>query len=177
MYSGNSDRLLDAIDEVGREHVVFIKPNLDTRHSSTLLVSHRGRWTAARLALRVSQIPDLAGRNAVVAIDELQFFDPEIVDVLEHLRSRGRRIVAAGLDLDFLRRPFGIVPQVMEMADSVTRLQATCHQCGGLANFTQRLLDGKPAPEHEEVIKVGGTDLYEARCAQCYEEARTALVA
>jgi thymidine kinase len=98
------------------------------------------------------------------------------VGVLEDLRDRGRQVVAAGLDLDFLRRPFGVVPEVAEISDSVTRLRATCHRCGRPADFTQRLIGGEPADAEDEVIRVGGATLYEARCADCYQEARSAVL-
>jgi thymidine kinase len=176
MYSGKTERLLEAVRTLGRENVVLIKPVVDTRHSSALLVSHGGRFAAARPVVGLEAIPQLVGRTEVIGIDELQFFEEGIIEVLEDLRDRGRTVVAAGLDLDFLRRPFGVVPQVAEMADSVTRLRATCHRCGGPADFTQRLVGGAPAAPDDEVIKVGGAALYEARCGSCYEDARAPVL-
>jgi len=176
MYSGKTDRLLDAVETFGRGNVAFIKPHLDTRHAPRLLVSHGGRFAAARPVMGLDRLLDVAGRSPVIAIDELQFFDEAVVTQLQALRAHGRRIVAAGLDLDFMRRPFGVVPRVAEIADSHTRLRAVCDRCGRPADFTQRLAGGRPASPGDSVVKIGGSTVYKARCGDCYEHVGAAVL-
>jgi thymidine kinase len=105
----------------------------------------------------------------VVAVDEVQFFDDSVVDVVQDLADQGIRVICAGLDLDFRGRPFGPTPMLMAVAEYVTKLQAICLRCGGAASRTQRLIDGRPAHEDEPVIRVGAAEHYEARCRHCHE--------
>lgn len=105
----------------------------------------------------------------VIAVDEVQFFDQEIVEVLSSLADKGYRVIAAGLDMDFRGEPFGVVPNIMAIAESVTKLQAVCSVCGSPASRTQRLIDGKPASYDDPVILVGASESYEARCRHHHE--------
>src|SRR5207247_82296 len=109
----------------------------------------------------------LAGHHDLVVVDESQFFDHELVAVIGEFRRGGTHIVAAALDLDFRGEPFGVVPTLVEEADVVHRLTATCGACGSRATLTQRILNGAPAPLEDEVVRVGGTELYAPRCASC----------
>ena len=124
---------------------------------------------------RPEDIPGLAEGYDAVGIDEVQFFAPEIVLVIDILVARGTRVVAAGLDQDFRGRPFGAMPELLCRAEFVDKLQAVCHRCGGPATMTQRLVDGVPAPADGATIVVGALDSYEARCRACHEIAEPAL--
>ena len=104
----------------------------------------------------------------------MQFFELEVVDVIERLIERGQRVVVAGLDQDFRGLPFGAMPELLCRAELVDKLQAVCHRCGGPATMTQRLVDGFPAPADGETIVVGALDSYEARCRSCHEVAEPA---
>jgi len=113
-------------------------------------------------------IPGLADGYDVIGIDEVQFFAPEIVLVIDVLVERGIRVVASGLDQDFRGLPFGSLPELLCRAELVDKLQAVCHRCGGPATMTQRLVNGRPAPADGATIVVGALDSYEARCRGCH---------
>ncbi len=105
----------------------------------------------------------------VVGIDEVQFFEHPVVSASLELAEGGARVVAAGLDQDFRRLPFGPIPELLSHAEFVDKLQAVCHRCGGPATTTQRLVAGKPAPYSGETVLVGAAEQYEARCRDCHE--------
>jgi thymidine kinase len=105
----------------------------------------------------------------VVGIDEVQFFDAAIVPASLALAGSGVRVVAAGLDQDFRREPFGPMPLLLAHAEFVDKLQAVCHRCGGPATTTQRLVDGRPAPYSGDTVVIGAEEQYEARCRDCHE--------
>lgn len=105
----------------------------------------------------------------VIGVDEVQFFDESIVGTLTSLADQGYRVIAAGLDLDFRGEPFGVVPDLMALAETVTKLQAVCSVCGSPASRTQRLINGKPASYDDPVILVGASEAYEARCRHHHE--------
>jgi thymidine kinase len=111
----------------------------------------------------------LASGYEAIGIDEVQFFDDRIVEVVELLVAEGVRVIAAGLAQDFRGQPFGSMPTLLCLADFVDKLQAVCHRCGGPGTLTQRLVDGRPAPFDGETIQIGALDSYEARCRACYE--------
>jgi thymidine kinase len=117
----------------------------------------------------VAEILERARGHEVVGIDEVQFFEHEIVGAALALADGGARVIAAGLDQDFRRQPFGPMPELLARAEFVDKLQAVCHRCGGPATTTQRLVDGQPAPYSGETIVVGALDTYEARCRDCHE--------
>jgi len=123
-------------------------------------------------AVPVSSVAELVGRARgfeVVGVDEVQFFDRGIVATSLELADGGTRVVAAGLDLDFRRLPFGPIPDLLAHAEFVDKLQAVCHSGGGPATTTQRLVDGRPAPYSGETVVVGAAEQYEARCRDCHE--------
>ena len=117
----------------------------------------------------VAELLTRAPRHDVVGIDEVQFFDPIVVDAALSLADAGTRVVAAGLDRDFRRLPFGPMPELLAHAEFVDKLQAVCHRCGGAATTTQRLVDGRPALYSGDTIVVGAAEQYEARCRDCHE--------
>lgn len=170
MFSGKTERLLRLTERAraAGQPCALIKPAIDNRHATSLVISHGGRWEAARPATDEQAIFQLVGRSRVVAIDEVQFFEPGIVDVISKLRGQGLVVAAAGLDLDFLGRPFGPMLSLADVADELTTLTAICHKCGAPAQFTQRLLNGQPVIVDEPLVKIGGAGMYEARCAACY---------
>jgi thymidine kinase len=175
MFSGKTEELMLRLRraEYAKKNVVTIKHEIDNRKSYSCIVSHNG---AERRAHPID--PCEKGLNTircflnsdadVIGIDEIQFFPKEIISIVLQLVKHGKRVLVAGLDMDFRTEPFSIVPQLMALADEVTKLRAICVVCGNDANFTQRLIDGKPANYDDPTILVGGEECYESRCRQCY---------
>ncbi len=168
MFSGKSEEL---IRRITRYHLARIptqtfKPSLDDRYANDEVVSHSRLSTAAEpVADSADLLQSVADRTVVVGIDEGQFFDMGLVDVTAALASAGKRVIVAGLDLDFLGRPFGPIPPLMVRAEYVTKALAVCHRCGGPGLFTQRVVDS------DELVVLGAQDAYEARCRRCYDPA------
>jgi thymidine kinase len=166
MFSGKSEEL---IRRVTRYHLARIptqtfKPALDTRYSVGELVSHSRLSTAAEPVQDSAQLlAAVADRTVVVGIDEGQFFDMGLVDVAALLAGAGKQVIVAGLDLDYLGRPFEPIPSLMLRAEYVTKSLAVCHRCGGPGLFTQRVVDS------DELVVLGANDSYEARCRRCYD--------
>ncbi len=172
MYAGKSTALFDALDE--HEDVLVVKPDTDDRYAEDEVVTHDGMSVPAvavpssREGIEEMEERALDERPAAVGIDEAQFFDDDLLDVVERLRSEGIEVVAVGLEEDFAEEPFDPMPDLVENADVVKRLTARCDVCGGAATKTQRLIDGEPAPADGPQVDVGA-DRYEARCADCHE--------
>lgn len=167
MFSGKSEELIRRVRraQIARQRVQVFKPSLDDRYGHEHVASHDG----TRLdAIPVASSADLPARLdpavAVVAVDEVQFLDPGIVGVAAQLAGRGLRVIMAGLDLDFRGEPFGAVPELMALAESVDKLQAICMVCGEPASRTQRLVNGRPAQYTDPIIMIGAREVYEARC-------------
>ena len=133
------------------------------------MVSHAGIRMRAVPVGSVAELVEHARGFEVVGIDEAQFFEHEIVGAALALADGGARVIAAGLDQDFRRLPFGPMPELLAHAEFVDKLQAVCHRCGGGATTTQRLVDGRPAPYSGATIVVGANEQYEARCRDCHE--------
>lgn len=172
MFSGKSEELIRRVRraKIARQKVAVFKPNLDDRYSLTEVVSHNGEKITCRGVDTSADILQLLGPEInVVAIDEVQFFDPGIVEVCQALVCSGRRVICAGLDQDFRGEPFGEVPTLMALAEEVVKLYAICSVCGGPATRTQRLINGLPANYHDPVIMVGSQEHYEARCRWCHD--------
>jgi thymidine kinase len=168
MFSGKSEELIRRIRraEIARQRAQIFKPAIDDRFELKRVVSRDNRGMDA---ITVSSSQDLRTNIVfgvkVVGIDEVQFFDDEIVDVCMELADGGVRVIAAGLDQDYLRRPFGPMPALLAVAEDVSKMHAVCVRCGGLAHYTQRVAGGNSQ------IEIGdGT--YEARCRVCYEPYR-----
>lgn len=175
MFSGKTEELIRRVRraEYARQRVQVFKPIIDDRFAVEKVYSHSG---LNRGALPVqdsgSILQALEDGTEVVAIDEAQFFDPGIVDLCRRLAESGKRVICAGLDLDFRAEPFGPMPQLMAEAESVDKLQAICLVCGAPASRTQRLVDGRPARYSDPIILVGATESYEARCRAHHELVR-----
>lgn len=174
MFSGKSEELLRRVRRatIAQRHVTVVKPAIDNRYATTEIVSHAGTTVRADI---VGDPADLLaverGERDVIAIDEVQFFGAELLWVVDELLSRGVDVIAAGLDLDFRRRPWGVVPMLLCLAERVDKLLAVCEVCGEDAALTQRLVHGRPASASDDTVRIGGHDLYEARCRDCYEGA------
>lgn len=176
MFSGKSEELIRRLRraEYAKQNVLTIKHKIDNRSQNATILSHDGN---ERLAFAIDnqthnldKILELANKNIdVVGIDEIQFFPQEILSIVRKLIERGKRVIVAGLDLDFRGEPFGIMPTLLSIADSILKLKAICVKCGQVAYHTQRLIDGKPARYNDQIIIVGAKELYEARCRDCFE--------
>jgi thymidine kinase len=171
MFSGKSEEMIRRLRraEIAGQRVVIFKPCIDDRYDAVDVVSHAG---ARMRGVAVASVPELVARAhgyEVVGIDEVQFFDSAIVPASLALAASGVRVVAAGLDQDFRREPFGPLPLLLAHAEFVDKLQAVCHRCGGPATTTQRLVDGRPAPYSGDTVVIGAEEQYEARCRDCHE--------
>jgi len=168
MFCGKTDemlRLLRRFSIAGRR-VLLIKPRLDTRTDAITVVSRSGAQHQAITVEDATQIEEAVGDADIVAIEEGQFFDERLPDVVERLADAGKQVLVTGLDRDFRGIPFGPMPRLMALADQVTKLTAICVLCGEPATRTQRLIDGRPAPADSPLIVIGGLgdETYEARC-------------
>ncbi len=179
MFSGKSEELIRRIKRavIARRAVQVFKPALDDRYGALVVRSHDGDSFVARPIRASVEIADLcAAETSVVGIDEVQFFDPGIVDVVRALVQGGRRVICAGLDLDFRGEPFGPVPLLLALAERVDKLEAICVVCGEPATRTQRIVNGVPAFYEDPIIVIGAQEAYEARCRKCHEVPRRAAV-
>ncbi|MBL7715101.1 MAG: thymidine kinase [Bdellovibrionales bacterium] len=170
MFSGKTEELLRRLKraQIGRQKVQVFKPIIDNRYSADHVQSHDASRILSRPVHHAREILDLVDDNTrVVGIDEAQFFDESVIDVAQKLAYRGIRVVVAGLDLDFMGQPFGPMPKLLAVSESVTKLQAVCMVCGGPATRSQRLsAAGNKATDQ---VLVGAKDFYEARCRFCHE--------
>ena len=168
MFCGKTDemlRLLRRFSIAGRE-VVLVKPRLDTRTDEVTVVSRSGAEHRAVTVDHSAEIEPAIGAADIVAIEEGQFFDEALPEVVEALAASGKQVIVTGLDRDFRGIPFGTMPRLLALADQVTKLTAICMVCGEPATRTQRLIDGEPAPADSPLIVIGGLgdETYEARC-------------
>jgi thymidine kinase len=171
MFSGKSEELIRRVrrTQFAKQDVQVFKPAIDNRYSEEAVVSHNGSSVVAKPVKNSAQIlKEVKEETDVVAIDEVQFFDEDILDVVQILADKGYRVIVAGLDQDFRGEPFGQVPQLMAVAESVTKLQAVCAVCGSPASRTQRLINGQPASYNDPIILVGASESYEPRCRHCH---------
>lgn len=172
MFSGKSEELMRRVRRsiIARKRVQVFKSHLDSRYAGLFAVSsHDGRSVEAVPVDSSAQIAQRIDPTAqVIAVDEAQFLDDGIVALATSLAGRGRRVILAGLDTDFRGEPFGPMPQLMAIAETVDKLSAICVLCGAPATRTQRLIDGLPAAWNSPTIMVGGHESYEARCRACH---------
>lgn len=172
MSCGKTEELLRRIRRciIAKKKVKVISPDIDTRTGGDYIESRNGLWLDAIKVKHSIQILSAVKDAQVVAIDELQFFDRNIVPVITQLMNEGRKVIGTGLELDFKAEPFGYMPDLMCIATKVDKLHAVCMKCGcEEATRTQRLIDGKPADKNSPLIMIGGDETYEARCIKCYE--------
>jgi thymidine kinase len=166
MFSGKSEELVRRLRRalIARQKIQVFKPRADTRHGAELLVTRDNRELAATSVASAAELRScLEPDTEVVGIDEVQFFDDGLVDLVTELADRGLRVIVAGLDQDFLRQPFGPMPTILALAEYVDKVHAVCVRCGHLAHYSQRIAGGG------EQVQVGDSEAYEARCRHCYE--------
>jgi len=167
MFSGKSEELIRRLRRarIAKQKIQVFKPSIDTRYSNIEVVSHDGGKVQGEPVRNAMEIAEKVQSDTdVVGIDEAQFFDDAIVDVVNNIAGKGIRVVVAGLDMDFRGEPFGPMPFLMSIADDVLKLHAICAICGEDATRTQRLIDGKPASFNDPIILIGASEKYEARC-------------
>ena len=166
MFSGKTDELIRRLVRatIAKQKVQVFKPAIDVRYAVEKVTSHAGSSFDAIPVEKSAEIHEkLEADTTVVGIDEAQFFDERLVEVVDRLANMGKRVIVAGLDQDFMGRAFDPIPQLLAKAEEITKTLAICVQCGNPANYTQRLVPS------EETIVVGGSNEYEARCRQCFE--------
>jgi len=168
MFSGKSEELIRRLRraKIARKRVQAFKPVIDDRYSATEIVSHGDqRMDSVVVSSAREIIEKLDWRTQVVGVDEANFFGADLVDVATQLADTGKQVVIAGLDTDYLGRPFTPMPELLCVAESITKMLAICMRCGNPAKHTQRLV------ESSDLIVVGAAGMYEARCRRCFEPA------
>lgn len=172
MFSGKSEELIRRVrrSQFAKQKIAVFKPKIDDRYSKEAVVSHNGTTVIALPIGHSDQLWEFIDDDFdVIAIDEAQFFDDAIIDNVQKLANHGFRVIVAGLDQDFRGRPFGPMPDLLSIAEQITKLQAVCTVCGSPASRTQRLIDGKPAGVADPIILVGASEAYEPRCRHHHE--------
>ena len=173
MSCGKTEELLRRVKRsiIAQKKVKVISPEMDTRAKGDYIESRNGLWLDAVTVKTARDILNkITPEDEVIAIDEIQFFDSDIVSVVKKLIEHKKRVIASGLDLDFKGEPFGSMPELLCLADRVDKLTAVCMKCGSdHATRTQRLINGFPADKSSPLIMIGGDETYEARCLKCYE--------
>ena len=172
MFAGKTEELIRRINVLSyaRKNILVFKPKIDDRYSTTEIASHAGSKVPCIVISEAKEILDHVNYDTdVVAIDEVQFFDEDVVDICEYLADSGLRVMVAGLDKDFRGEPFGVLPDLLTRAEFVTKLTAVCAKCGAPATRTQRIINGKPASFNDPIVLVGAKEAYEPRCRQCHE--------
>ncbi|MCF0061552.1 thymidine kinase [Dyadobacter chenwenxiniae] len=164
MFSGKTEELIRRLNraKIARQRIQIFKPALDKRYHDENIVSHNDNSIRSIPVQTSIEIIDLAEDCEVVGLDEAQFFDGKIVEVCTLLADSGKRVIVAGLDMDYMGKPFGSMPQLMAIAEFVTKVHAICMVCGEVASHSYRL-----SSSNERVL-LGETDLYEARCRRCF---------
>jgi thymidine kinase len=173
MFSGKSEELMRRVRRavLAKKKCQVFKSHLDERYGGLHTIgSHDGgRVQAEPVSTSVELAERIRRDTEVVAIDEVQFLDDGVIDVVNELADRGARVIVAGTDMDFRGDPFGPIPKLLAIAEEIDKLHAICVRCGQLATRNQRLIDGAPAPAEGPTIQVGGLESYEARCRSCHE--------
>ncbi len=164
MFSGKTNELISRVSTSGieKQKIGLFKPSVDVRYHADNIVSHDAHVLEAKPLQEAMDILDHADDLALFAIDEAQFFGQEIVGAIEQLANQGKRVIIAGLDMDYMGRPFGPMPALLSIANHVTKLHAQCEQCGDEARFSYRKTSG------QEQVLLGEKNEYEARCRTCY---------
>ena len=166
MFSGKSEELIRRLRRatIARKRVAVFKPEIDTRYSADEIVSHGDVRMKSEIAREPGDILQrIDWRTEVVGVDEANFLGPGLIEVAQRLADSGKQVIVAGLDTDFMGRPFPPIPDLLALAESITKTLAICMRCGNPAKHTQRLI------ESEDLIVVGASGMYEARCRRCFE--------
>ena len=167
MFSGKTEELIRRLKraKIAGQKVEIFKPEIDTRFAEEVVVSHDSNSTPSTAVRASGNILILANEAQVVGIDEAQFFDSELVNVCNQLAAMGKRVIVAGLDMDYRGRPFGPMPGLLAVAEYVTKVHAICVKCGSLANHSNRVLDS------QNLVEIGEKDEYQPLCRACFSEA------
>lgn len=165
MFSGKTEELIRRMRraQIARQKVAIFKPRIDTRYSAEHIVSHSDQSLVSEVVEDASEILKRSVDAQVVGVDEGQFFKSNLVDVCEALASQGKRVIVAGLDQDYKGKPFEPMPQLLAVAEYITKTLAICVVCGNPADRTQRKI------QQQDRVLVGAKDIYEARCRRCFE--------
>jgi thymidine kinase len=165
MFSGKTEELIRRIRraQIAKQKVIVFKPAVDTRFSSDHIVSHSEQMHTSISVKNAAEIPRLITDHQVIGIDEAQFFSADLLEICDQLANNGKRVIIAGLDQDYRGKPFEPIPQLLAIAEYITKTLAICVICGNPADRTQR------KTEQTERVLVGARDLYEARCRKCFE--------
>ena len=168
MFSGKTEELIRRLKraQFANQVIAIFKPAVDNRYSDVEVVSHDFHKITSHPIAEPAEMLNVGPEVQVVGIDEAQFFDESLVDVCQQLADRGVRVIAAGLDTDYLGKPFGPMPQLMAVAEDVQKVHAICVKCGSLANHSHRLSKSK------DLVVLGEKDIYEPLCRDCYNAAR-----
>lgn len=172
MFSGKTEELLRRIRRAqhANKKILIFKHSIDDRYEKQYIVSHLGDKTKAEPLYDSQSLLNLTNKDVeIIAIDEIQFFDNDIVPVLMEMRDRGIDIIVSGLDLDFRGVPFGAVPYLLALADEILKLKAVCFKTGKDAQYSQRLINGIPAKHTDPICLIGATNCYEARARDAFE--------
>ena len=165
MFSGKSEELIRRLNRarIARQKVQVFKPQIDARYSKEEIASHSGQTHGSiPVATTAEMMQQVREETQVVGIDEGQFFDMPIVAAVNELAARGKRVIVAGLDQDYTGKPFEPMPQLLAVAEFITKTHAICVKCGATANYSQRTV------ESDVRVEVGASDKYEARCRKCF---------
>ena len=171
MFSGKSEELIRRVHrvQIAKKKIQIFKPTIDNRYAVQHIYSHNGTKVDAINITKSKEILDsVESDTEVIAIDEAQFYDEDIVLVCQKLADQGKRVIIAGLDQDFRGEPFGPIPKLLAIAEYIDKLQAICMVCGNTASRTQRLVNGQPAKYSDPTILIGAKESYEARCRKCH---------
>ena len=173
MFSGKSEELLRRIKRgvIAKQKVLLFKPSIDNRYDENRVSTHNGNSSDSISIEKSSDILNFVKdtKYDIIGIDEIQFFDNDIVKIINKLADDGIRVIVAGLDMDFKAEPFHPMPEIMAISEMVTKLHAVCNKCGKEASRSQRLINGKPAKYDDPVVVIGASESYEARCRHCHE--------
>lgn len=172
MFAGKTEELLRRVKrlEYAKKNIVVFKPLMDDRYAQNEVVSHNSNRTRSVNISLAREIFDYVDRETqVVAIDEIQFLDDEVVKIVEFLASQGIRVIVSGLDKEFRGEPFSFMPKLLAIAEYVIKLTAICVKCGAPATRTQRIVNGKPAKYNDPIVLIGAEESYEARCRSCHK--------
>ena len=164
MFSGKTEELIRRLKRAkfAKLKITVFKPKVDVRYDNKNVVSHNKEKILAIPINSPEEIIPLAEGSQVVAIDEAQFFNHNLVTVCNSLANKGKRVIIAGLDMDFLGKPFGIMPQLLAIAESITKVHAICLECGAVANYSFRLT------KNEELVQLGQKSEYKPLCRKCF---------
>lgn len=173
MFSGKSEELLRRIKRgvIAKQKVLLFKPSIDNRYDENRVSTHNGNSYDSISIEKSSDILNFVKDTNydIIGIDEIQFFDNDIVKIINKLANDGIRVIVAGLDMDFKAEPFHPMPEIMAISEMVTKLHAVCNKCGKEASRSQRLINGKPAKYDDPIVVIGASESYEARCRHCHE--------